>query len=181
MCWRDFQRCSRPSIFPSGSGFCRTICCSLSPACILAFWSIDDAGAAHQGRANRSHPNPTLRLDASPCLRNDGVLPVLVRNLLSISFRQTLDKFSIRNEAILLAVLLGFGVLMMPGAAYLFGRLVFGEYVGDGFGDFFASIGAKLVAADGVAWLLVASPYLFLQCLRLTLGLWRRLGPLPRQ
>ena len=104
-----------------------------------------------------------------------------MRNAVTITFRQTLDKFSVRGEAILLAVLMGLGIVVMPGAAYLLGRLVFGEYAGDGFGDFFSTIGAKLVAADGVAWLLVASPYLIWQCLRLTVGLWRRFGRPPER
>jgi len=94
----------------------------------------------------------------------------------SMNTREILKKPSVRKEAILLASLLPFGIIFMPTAAYVVGRLAFGDYAGAGFGGFFASIGAKLLAADGVAWLLVASPYLILQCLRLTVFGWRRVS-----
>lgn len=87
-----------------------------------------------------------------------------------------MQKSAVRKEALLLAALLIFGIVFMPSAAYLVGQLVFGDYGGDGFSGFLSKVGARLMAADGVAWLLVASPYLILQCLRLTAFGWRRIG-----
>mgnify|MGYP001821283428 CR=1 FL=1 len=92
---------------------------------------------------------------------------------LTVGTRETLKKSSVRREAVLLAILLPFGIVFMPGAAYVVGAMVFGDYSGDGFAGFFSTIGAKLLAGQGVAWLLVASPYLIVQCLRLTLYGWR--------
>lgn len=93
----------------------------------------------------------------------------------TVSTRNNLKKPSIRREAILLAILLPFGIVFMPSAAYMVGGMVFGDYAGDGFAGFFSAIGAKLMAGHGVAWLLVASPYLIVQCLRLTALGWRYL------
>ena len=93
-----------------------------------------------------------------------------------MNIKKTLQKSAIRNEAVLLVGLLIFGIICIPGAVYLVGQLVFGDFAGEGFGDFFASISTKLMAADGAAWLLVASPYLVLQCLRLTRYGWRQIG-----
>ena len=81
---------------------------------------------------------------------------------------------SIRKEAILLLILFVAGIVLMPAAIYFVGQMIFGTYGGDGFGGFFGAIGKKLIAADGVAWLLVASPYLIVQCLRITAYAWRR-------
>jgi hypothetical protein len=81
---------------------------------------------------------------------------------------------SIRKEAILLLILFVAGIVLMPAAIYFVGQMIFGTYGGDGFGGFFGAIGKKLIAADGVAWLLVTSPYLIVQCLRITAYAWRR-------
>ena len=90
--------------------------------------------------------------------------------------REIMNKPSIRKEFILLAVLLPLGIIFIPAATYLVGGVVFGDFAGDGFAGFFASIGNKLLAGDAVAWLLVASPYLVVQCLRLTALGWRLVG-----
>ncbi len=87
---------------------------------------------------------------------------------------ESIQSISIRKEAILLLILFVAGILLMPAAIYFIGQMIFGNYGGDGFGGFFGAIGKKLTAADGVAWLLVASPYLILQCLRITAYAWRR-------
>lgn len=87
---------------------------------------------------------------------------------------EAIRSLSIRKEALLLLILFVGGIVLMPAAIYFIGQMIFGSYGGGGFGDFFGAIGAKLLAADGVAWLLVASPYLILQCLRITAFAWRR-------
>lgn len=81
---------------------------------------------------------------------------------------------AIRKEAILFIILLFVGIVLLPLAVFLVGQLVFGAYGGAGYGDFFGSISARLRGLDGVAWFLVLSPYLALQCLRLTIKAWRR-------
>lgn len=90
-----------------------------------------------------------------------------------MSTQDILKKPTVRKEAILLAILLPFGILFMPSAAYVVGGIVFGDYAGDGFAGFFSAIGGKLLSGHGVAWLLVAAPYLIVQCLRLTAYGWR--------
>ncbi|MGB5510833.1 MAG: hypothetical protein WBM87_03900 [Woeseiaceae bacterium] len=87
---------------------------------------------------------------------------------------ESVRSLSIRKEALLLLILFVGGIVLMPAVIYLIGQMIFGSYGGDGFGGFFGAIGAKLLSADGVAWLLVASPYLIVQCLRITAYAWRR-------
>ena len=87
---------------------------------------------------------------------------------------ESIRSLSIRKEALLLLILFATGIVLMPAVIYFIGQLIFGNYGGDGFGGFFSAIGKKLITADGVAWLLVASPYLILQCLRITAYAWRR-------
>lgn len=72
--------------------------------------------------------------------------------------------------------LLFFGIAILPYGIYLVGQLVFGEYGGSGYGDFFGTIAAKLGGAEPVAWFLVLSPYLTWQIIRLALRAWRSLG-----
>ena len=92
----------------------------------------------------------------------------------SMHTNESIRSLSIRKEALLLLILFAAGIVLMPAVIYFIGQMIFGNYGGDGFGDFFGTIGKKLIAADGVAWLLVASPYLILQCLRITAYAWRR-------
>ncbi len=83
---------------------------------------------------------------------------------------------AVRKEAVLFIVLLFVGIVLLPLAVFFVGELVFGAYDGAGFGDFLGSISARLRGLDGVAWFLVLSPYLALQCLRLTIRAWRKAG-----
>ena len=87
---------------------------------------------------------------------------------------ESIRSLSFRKEALLLLILSVVGIVLMPAVIYFIGQMIFGSYDGDGFGGFFGAIVAKLLAADGVAWLLVASPYLIMQCLRITAFAWRR-------
>ncbi len=82
----------------------------------------------------------------------------------------------IQKEALLFFVLLFVGIVLLPVAVYYVGQAVFGAYAGAGYGDFFGTISAKLRGLDGVAWFLVLSPYLFWQCVRLTILAWKRAG-----
>lgn len=87
---------------------------------------------------------------------------------------ESIRSLPIRKEAILFLILFVFGIVLMPAVIYFVGQSIFGHYGGDGYGGFFGAIWNKLVAADGVAWLLVASPYLILQCLRIMGYAWRK-------
>lgn len=68
------------------------------------------------------------------------------------------------------------GIALLPLAIFLVGDAVFGSYGGDGFGNFFESLLAKLGRADRFAWLLVLSPYIILQLLRIMAMGWRIAG-----
>lgn len=81
-----------------------------------------------------------------------------------------------RKEIGLLAGLLFFGVVLLPGVIYLVGRGIFGSYGGQGFGDFFGNLSGKIRAGDAVAWFLVLSPYLVWQTVRLMALAWRYAG-----
>ena len=109
----------------------------------------------------------------SPACATMAAPSLLASRMALMNSQETLKKSSIRKEAIILAILLPLGIIFIPAAAYIVGGVVFGDYAGDGFAGFFSSIGTKLLAGDGVAWLLVASPYLIVQCLRLTAFGWR--------
>ena len=51
---------------------------------------------------------------------------------------------------------------------------VFGEYGGNGYGEFFSSLSGKIRSGDRVSWFLVLSPYLAILTIRLTAWGWRR-------
>ena len=76
-------------------------------------------------------------------------------------------------------MLLFFGLAIMPIGIYFVGQNVFGAFEGNGFGDFFGTISARIRSGDPVAWFLVLSPYLIWQLIRLSWFGWRRLGPVP--
>lgn len=82
----------------------------------------------------------------------------------------------IQKEVALLAVLLFFGLVLMPIGIFLIGDAVFGSYGGRGYGEFFATISEKIRSGDRVAWFLVLAPYLVWQSLRLMASVWRLLG-----
>ena len=78
-----------------------------------------------------------------------------------------------RREAVLLAIALLIGAVLLPPAVYIVGQAVFGAFAGGGFGSFYASLAARLGAAETFAWFLVLSPYLAVQTLRATFLAWR--------
>ncbi len=85
-----------------------------------------------------------------------------------------LTKNVVAREAILLAIWLLVGLLLLPIAIYLVGRMIFGEYGGEGLTGFIEEIYRGILAGDGVVWFLFLSPYLGWQVLRLTAWLFRR-------
>ena len=88
----------------------------------------------------------------------------------------TVVKNTIIREVLLFLVLLAMGVAIVPPAIFFVGDLVFGAYGGDGLGSFFGELLGKLGRGDGFAWLLVLSPYIITQLIRLMALGWRITG-----
>lgn len=80
------------------------------------------------------------------------------------------------KELALLAGLLFLGFVVLPVAVFAVGQIVFGAYAGAGYGDFFSTLSNKIMRFDPVAWFLILSPYLGMQCLRLAIIGWRQTG-----
>lgn len=74
----------------------------------------------------------------------------------------------LRKELLLLALLVGFGVLALPGLVYAVGAFLLGEYrPGATVGTFYGDLYGQLLAPSPWAWLLVLGPWLGIQWLRL--------------
>ena len=80
---------------------------------------------------------------------------------------------TILREALLALALFLVGLIILPAAIYVVGQQIIGEYE-SGLSGYYESLAAALAAPNGFAWLLVLSPYLTIQLLRLML-LFRRL------
>lgn len=96
-----------------------------------------------------------------------------------VNDRQTSVRKTITREAGLLVALLLVGLLLLPVAVYFVGQAIFGDYGGGSFGHFYAGLSGRIRAADPAAWLLVLSPYLGVQTLRLIALGWRAAGRRP--
>jgi len=79
---------------------------------------------------------------------------------------------TIKREIAIAAALFAVGLLLLPVAIYWVGRQVAGEY-GGGALALADQIWADLLQLDPAAWLLVLSPYLLLQIVRLIGRTWR--------
>lgn len=85
---------------------------------------------------------------------------------------------ALRREALLFAVLAGFGLLVLPAMVYAVGQVLLGEYRPDAtVGTFYGDLYGYLAEPSLWAWLLVLGPWLTVQFLRL---LWLPLRPLMR-
>lgn len=74
----------------------------------------------------------------------------------------------LRREALLFAVIGGFGLLVLPALIYFVGLQLLGEYrPGAGMGAFYADLYGQLATLSIWAWLLVLGPWLAIQMLRL--------------
>lgn len=81
---------------------------------------------------------------------------------------------AIRREIAIAAALLAVGLVLLPLAVYWVGRHVAGEYAGGGGPLGLADqIWSDLIQLEPAAWLLVLSPYLFVQLARLLRRTWR--------
>ena len=82
---------------------------------------------------------------------------------------------TIKRELVLAGSLLGLGFFVLPGAVYLVGQTVVGEYPADGgVLALTVNIWADMVRGNPLALVLVLSPYGIVQLLRLSRRLWRR-------
>ena len=89
---------------------------------------------------------------------------------------QTSFKNTIIREILLFLVLLVVGFAVLPPVTFFVGELVFGAYGGDGLSDFYDELLGKLGRGDSFAWLLVLSPYIITQSMRLMALGWRHTG-----
>jgi len=85
-------------------------------------------------------------------------------------------KQRILRETALFVGLLFLGFVIAPIAIYIVGPRVLGEFGGNGYGDFFGTLSARIRGGDLAAWFFVLSPWLVWQILRLTLYAWRQSG-----
>ena len=85
---------------------------------------------------------------------------------------------SVKRELVLAGSLLGLGFFVLPGAVYIVGQTVVGEYPADGGVLALAlDVWANMVRGNPLALVLVFSPYGIVQLLRLSRRLWRRRRP----
>ena len=71
------------------------------------------------------------------------------------------------------AVLFGCGFLLLPPAIYFVGKQVVGEYGDGGFLALADQIWGDFLTLDPGAWVLVLSPYLVVQLLRVVRRTWK--------
>ena len=81
---------------------------------------------------------------------------------------------TIRREIAIAAALFAAGLVLLPLAIYWVGRQVAGEYAGGG-GPLALTdqVWSDFLQLEPSAWLLVLSPYVFLQLARLIRRTWR--------
>lgn len=71
-------------------------------------------------------------------------------------------------EVALLLMLVFVGLTLLPLLIYAIGSSLFGSYGVSGFSGFYATIHSEMRNGEAAAWLLVLSPYIVWQTLRLT-------------
>ena len=79
----------------------------------------------------------------------------------------------LKKEAAVFLILLLIGLVLLPICIWFVGNAVFGAYDGAGYSDFFGTLSGKIRSGNPVAWFLVLSPWIVLQCLRLIAFGWR--------
>ena len=79
------------------------------------------------------------------------------------------------REIVLAALLIGFGLLVLPFVVYFVGQRILGDY-GEGLGAaaLAEAIWLDLLSFRPAAWILVLSPYLTIQLARGVRRIWRR-------
>lgn len=83
---------------------------------------------------------------------------------------------ALKKEAIIFAIFLLAGLILIPMAIYMAGRAVFTDYQQyQGLGEFLGTFYRSLGSVSQSSWFIVFSPYLVIQCLRMS---WRAMrGP----
>jgi hypothetical protein len=82
---------------------------------------------------------------------------------------------ALRFELVLGVTMLAFGMVALPVAVFWVGQLVIGEYESDaGLSGLLGAVWDGLGTGSLPAWLLVLSPYVVIQLLRLAFNLTRR-------
>jgi len=89
-------------------------------------------------------------------------------------------KTTASRESALFLVLMFVGLFFLPVSIYFVGHAMFGEYGGSGFSAFYGALHSDLRAGVSTVWLLVCSPYLGWQLLRLTWYGFRVVGKPPK-
>jgi hypothetical protein len=86
-----------------------------------------------------------------------------------------MNRTDIKKELVIAAVLIGFGVLVLPVAIYWVGQQLIGEYAPNaGLLALAESIWWDLLQLRLPAWTLVLAPYLVVQLARFTRFAWRQ-------
>lgn len=80
---------------------------------------------------------------------------------------------NLRRELVIALVLLAFGLIALPAAVFWVGRHAVGTYGDGGVWDLTRAIWLSLLQGEVAAWVLVSSPYVVVQLLRLTHVVWR--------
>lgn len=81
----------------------------------------------------------------------------------------------LRKELVLASSLIGGGLLLLPLAVYWVGQRIVGDYESEaGLWGLLASVWSDFFSLDFGAWLLVLSPYVTIQLVRLAFRTWRR-------
>jgi hypothetical protein len=75
------------------------------------------------------------------------------------------------RELLLALALLAFGLICLPALIFLVGQQIVGAYE-NGLLGLYEAIADSLVAGNGFAWILIFSPYLCVQLVRI--GCWLR-------
>ncbi|MEX2123078.1 MAG: hypothetical protein WD795_04230 [Woeseia sp.] len=113
-------------------------------------------------------------LDVTALMIKDCRLRILCGKPVTQNADVMKDRFV--KEAKWLGGLLLVGLVILPLSIYLVGRAVFGEYGGDGFGDFYGQLLREFLGGEPAVWFLLLSPYLLWQLFRLTIWGFRRVG-----
>jgi len=83
-----------------------------------------------------------------------------------------------KKEGILAVIWLGFGLLILPAAIYFVGQQIVGEYEAEGgLRHLTTAIWSGLLRGQVGSWILVLSPYLVIQLMRVVGLIWRILRP----
>jgi hypothetical protein len=77
------------------------------------------------------------------------------------------------RELLLAVLLLALGVIGLPALVFLVGQRILGDYEG-GMTAFYQTIGDALTRGNPFAWLLILSPLIVIEFLRVCLWLRRR-------